>query len=93
VNDSHISSVKGLKFSLDFLEEKKNKFSIFHQENDLKQLVNIIDWFKRVEPAFLDKLYEKIIRVRSQLILDTLKKYSKKHLIDISYFILKNYFF
>ena len=43
-------------------------------ENDLKQMVNIIEWFKKVEPAYLDKLYEKIIRMRSQLILDALKR-------------------
>ena len=37
-------------------------------------MVNIIEWFRKVEPTYLDKLYEKIIRIRSQLILDALKK-------------------
>ena len=26
-------------------------------------MVNIIEWFRKVEPTYLDKLYEKIIRI------------------------------
>ena len=37
-------------------------------------MVNIIEWFRKVETTYLDKFYEKIIRIRSQLILDALKK-------------------
>ena len=35
----------------------------------------IMEWFKKTEPRHLDKLFEKIINNRSQLILDNLKKY------------------
>ena len=37
-------------------------------------MISIINWFKQVEPVYLDKLYEKLIKVRNQLILDKLKK-------------------
>jgi hypothetical protein len=45
------------------------------KENDLNQLISILSWYKQVEPSYLDKLYEKIIKSRSQLILDALKRF------------------
>jgi hypothetical protein len=44
------------------------------KENDLLQIKSIIDWFKKVEPPYLDKLYDKLMKTRNQLILDRLKK-------------------
>ena len=44
------------------------------REEDVQQMVSIIDWFKSTEPAYLDKLYEKIIRMRSKEILDALER-------------------
>jgi hypothetical protein len=43
------------------------------KQNDLLQIKSIIDWFKRVEPPYLDKLYDKLMKTRNQLILDRLK--------------------
>jgi hypothetical protein len=43
------------------------------KENDLLQIKSIIDWFKKVEPPYLDKLYDKLMKTRNQLILDRLK--------------------
>ncbi|RNA04882.1 Exocyst complex component 7 [Brachionus plicatilis] len=48
------------------------------KENDLNQMKNIMEWFKKTEPTHLDKLYEKIINNRSQLILDNLKNIKGK---------------
>ena len=48
--------------------------SLNFKENDLSQMISIIDWFKQVEPAYLDKLYEKLMKSRNQLMLDRLKK-------------------
>ena len=42
--------------------------------DDVQQMVSIIEWFKTAEPAYLDKLYEKIIRMRSKEILEFLEK-------------------
>ena len=50
------------------------------KENDFSQMICIIEWFKQVEPAYLDKLYEKLIRSRNQLILEKLKKFDLKQL-------------
>lgn len=47
-------------------------------ENDLKQIISIIEWFKQSEASHLDKLYEKIIRSRNGLILDALKQLKDK---------------
>ena len=47
-------------------------------ENDLKQIISIIEWFKQSEASHLDKLYEKIIRSRNALILDALKQLKDK---------------
>jgi hypothetical protein len=44
------------------------------KENDFQQMISIIEWFKKAEPAYLDKLYEKIIKNRSQNIIDAIKK-------------------
>lgn len=48
------------------------------KENDLSQMISIIEWFKQVEPTYLDKLYEKLIKARTQLILEKLKKLAEK---------------
>jgi hypothetical protein len=43
------------------------------KQNDLLQIKSIFDWFKRVEPPYLDRLYDKLMKTRNQLILDRLK--------------------
>lgn len=48
------------------------------KESDLNQMNCIIEWFKQVEPKYLDQLYMKMIEARNQLILDKLKKMSEK---------------
>ena len=42
------------------------------------QIKSILDWFKQVEPSYLDKLYEKLMRARNQLMLERLKKIKEK---------------
>lgn len=54
------------------------------KENDISQIVSIIDWFKQVEPVSLDKLYEKLMKARNQLILDRIKKLKESKQINSS---------
>ncbi len=42
------------------------------------QIKSILDWFKQVEPSYLDKLYEKLMKARNQLMLERLKKIKEK---------------
>lgn len=48
------------------------------KEADLNQMNCIIEWFKQVEPKYLDQLYMKLIEARNKLILDKLKRISEK---------------
>lgn len=48
------------------------------KETDLNQMNCIIEWFKQVEPKYLDQLYMKLIEARNKLILDKLKRMSEK---------------
>lgn len=59
-------------------DQKVDAKTLNFKENDLSQMICIIEWFKKVEPTYLDKLYEKLIRSRNQLILDKLKKMSEQ---------------
>lgn len=63
---------------IDDNNQKINAKTLNLKENDMNQLISIINWFKQVEPSYLDKLYEKLIRVRNQLSLDKLKKMAEK---------------
>ena len=65
-----------ISFENEYLEENNEYLELNYKEDDLKQLVNIIEWFKKAETNYLDKLYENIIRHRSQSILEAIKKYS-----------------
>jgi len=48
------------------------------KESDLGQMICIIDWFKHVQQSYLDRLYEKLIQVRTKLFLDKLRRLSEK---------------
>lgn len=73
-----LSDVGPVSFDLSFDPENgddSGEISEFNvRENELKQIVDILDWFKRVDAAYLDRIYEKIIRNRSQNILEAIKK-------------------
>jgi hypothetical protein len=47
------------------------------KENDINQIISIITWFKQVDPTHLDELYDKMIKIRNQFILDRLKKFTQ----------------
>jgi hypothetical protein len=48
------------------------------KESDLSQMICIIEWFKQVQPGYLDRLYEKLIQVRTNLFLDKLRRLAEK---------------
>jgi len=48
------------------------------KESDLSQMICIIEWFKQVQPGYLDRLYEKLIQVRTKLFLDKLRRLAEK---------------
>ena len=45
------------------------------KSSDLEQMQIIIEWFKEVEPSFVDTLHDKIIHNRSEFILSKVQRY------------------
>lgn len=73
-----ISESAPISFDLSFEnvdDETPNELNT-GKENDLKQIIYILEWFKNAEPNN-PQLYDKIIRNRSQIILDALKRLYK----------------
>jgi hypothetical protein len=66
-------------YDIDFekttVDQLYNNSKLNLKETEFEQMLSIIEWYKQVEPAYLDKLYEKIIRTHSEFILDKIKKY------------------
>lgn len=57
------------------LNEENNDYEELNSKEDiLKQIIVIIEWFKRTESTEIKKIYENIILYRSQSILETIKR-------------------
>ncbi|CAF0945163.1 unnamed protein product, partial [Brachionus calyciflorus] len=67
-------SIKKLNMNDSLNDQTDSSSNYGSKEYAMNQMICIIEWFKKTEQTHLDKLYDKIIKCRSQIMLDNIKK-------------------